>query len=274
MVLNVWPLKLLAAADKPARFEVVARTYAGAAKQPLRTNLRLVPPLQGRVEGDRLFTFVLEVHLQVILQVFPHAGQIVYQRDIELLQQVSVAHAGALEDLRGGNRPGAQQHFFFCRRFGWDGAFTLQPLDAHRAFALKEDAIGHGVGADGQVRTRFRLIQIAARGAGASALRRDRAVHRAEALLLIAVEIVGARIARLHARLHHRLKQRVHARFRGGNAHRTVAAVVVVRPHVARLCLAVVGQAVEVAPVLQARLFRPVVEVHRVTADVAHAVDQ
>ena len=253
---------------------MVARAHAGAAKQPLGANLRLVPPLQGRVEGDRLFAFVLEVHLQVILQVFAHAGQVVHQRNIELLQQLRAAHAGALEDLRGGNRACAQQHLFIRRRSGRDGAFALQPLDAHRAFAVENNMIGHGVGADGQVRALFSLVQIAARGAGASALRRDRAVHRAEAFLLIAVEIVGARVARLHARLHHRLKQRVHARFRGSNAHRTVAAVIVVRPHVARLCLAVVGQAVEVAPVLKARFFGPVVEIHRVTADVAHAVDQ
>ena len=51
VILNIRPLELLAAADKPARFEVVARAHACAAKQPLRANLRLVPPLQGRVEG-------------------------------------------------------------------------------------------------------------------------------------------------------------------------------------------------------------------------------
>jgi hypothetical protein len=50
VVLNVRPLELFAAADKTARFEVVARAHAGAAKQPLGANLRLVPPLQGRVE--------------------------------------------------------------------------------------------------------------------------------------------------------------------------------------------------------------------------------
>ena len=130
------------------------------------------------------------------------------------------------------------------------------------------------MGADGQIRARFGLVQIAARGAGASALRRDRAVHRAKAFLLIAVKVVGARVARLHARLYHRFKQRVHARLRGGDAHRTVAAVVVVRPHVAGLCLAVIGQAVEVAPVLQTRFFRPVIQIHCVAAHVAHAVDQ
>ncbi len=74
VILNVRPLELLAAADKPACFEVVARAHARAAKQPLRANLRLVPPLQGRVEGDRLLTFILKIHLQVILQVFTHPG--------------------------------------------------------------------------------------------------------------------------------------------------------------------------------------------------------
>jgi hypothetical protein len=90
--------------------------------------------------------------------------------------------------------------------------------------------IGQRMGADGQVRARARLVQIAARGAGAAALRRHGAVHRAKPFLLIAVEIVGARIARLHAGFHHRLEQRIIALLRRGDAHRAVAAVVVVRP--------------------------------------------
>ncbi len=274
VILNVRPLELLAAADKPTRLEVVARPHAGTAKQPLGANLRLVPPLQGRVEGDRLFAFVLEIHLQVILQVFAHAGQVMHQRNIKLLQQFRLAHAGALQDLWRGNRSGAQQHLFVCRCFGRNGAFAFQPLNAHGALAVKENAIGHGMGADGQVRALLRLVQIAARGAGASALWRNRSVHRAEAFLLIAVKIVRARVARLYARFHHCLKQRVHARFGGGDAHRAVAAVVVVRTHVAGFSLTVVGQAVEVAPVLQTRLFRPVVQIHRVAAHVAHAVDE
>jgi hypothetical protein len=132
------------------------------------------------------------------------------------------------------------------------GAVALQPLDAHRALAGKNNAIGQRVGADGQV-GRARLVEIAARGAGAAALRRHGAVHRAKAFLLVAVEIVGARVAGLHAGFNHRLEQRIIARLWRGDAHRAVAAVVVVGADIAGFRFAVVGQAVEVAPVLQPR---------------------
>ena len=81
---------------------------------------------------------------------------------------------------------------------------------------------------NGQVRARFGLIEITARGTGATALRRDGAIHRAKTFLLIAVEIVRARVACLHARFNHRFKQRIDAGFGGGDAHRAIATVVVV----------------------------------------------
>ena len=134
--------------------------------------------------------------------------------------------------------------------------------------------IGHGVSTNGQVRARFGLIEITARGTGATTLRRDGAIHRAKTFLLIAVEIVRARVACLHARFNHRLKQRIDAGFGGGDAHRAVAAVVVVFTNIARLGLPIVGQAIEVAPVFQAGFFRPVIEIQRIATDVTHAVDQ
>ena len=73
MVLNIRPRKFLTAANKSACFKVVAGTNAGAAKQPLRTDFRLVPPLQGRVEGNRFFALILQIHLQVILKIFADA---------------------------------------------------------------------------------------------------------------------------------------------------------------------------------------------------------
>ena len=134
--------------------------------------------------------------------------------------------------------------------------------------------IGHSVSTNGQVRTRFGLIEIATRGAGATALRRDGAIHRTKTFLLITVEIVRARVARLHARFNHRFKQRIDAGFGGGDAHRAIATVVVVLAHIASLGLAVVGQAVEITPVLQTGFLRPVIEIQRIATDVAHAVDQ
>ncbi|VGP23286.1 hypothetical protein SB00610_01474 [Klebsiella quasipneumoniae subsp. similipneumoniae] len=53
----------------------------------------------------------------MVLQVLTHAGQIVHHRDIELPEQLGIADAGALQDLRRGNRPGAQQYLFVGRRF-------------------------------------------------------------------------------------------------------------------------------------------------------------
>ncbi len=80
----------------------------------------------------------------------------------------------------------------------------MQISDTVGALAHKEDAIGGGVRDDGQVRPLPRLIQIAARRAGAPAVGGHGTVHRAEAFLLIAVQIVGARIASLHTRFDHR----------------------------------------------------------------------
>ncbi|CCK14201.1 protein of unknown function DUF140 [Cronobacter universalis NCTC 9529] len=274
VVLNVRPGELFAAADKPAAFKVVAGADTGAVKQPLRADFRLVPPFQRRVERDRLFTFVLQIHLQVILQIFADARQIMHHRNITLFQQFRITDAGALEDLRRGDGARAKQHFAARMHFLRRVARAVKIRHAHRAFVLKKNAVGCSMGDDFQVRALLRGIEIAARGAGAAALRRDEAIHRAKAFLLIAVQIVGARIARLHACLNHRCEQRVVARLAGGDADRAVAAVVVVRADIARLRFTVVGQAVEIGPALKTRLLRPVVEIHRVAADITHTVNQ
>jgi len=117
-------------------------------------------------------------------------------------------------------------------------------------------------------------VQVTACGTGPAPARGHGTVHRAEAFLLVAVEVIGARVAGLHAGLDHRVEQHVVAVLRGGHADWAVAAVVIVGADVARFRLAEVGQHVVVAPVLQTVEAGPLVEVHRVAADVAHAVDQ
>jgi hypothetical protein len=106
----------------------------------------------------------------------------------------------------------------------------------------------------------------------AASLRRHGTIHRAKPFLLVAVEIVGARVAGLYAGFNHRVEQRIIALLWRGDADRAVAAVVVVGADIAGFRFAVVGQAVEVAPVLQPRRRGPVIEIH-VAADIAHAVD-
>ncbi len=50
VILDVRPAELFAAADKATRFELVAGANTGAVKHPLRTDFRLIPPLQSRID--------------------------------------------------------------------------------------------------------------------------------------------------------------------------------------------------------------------------------
>ena len=134
--------------------------------------------------------------------------------------------------------------------------------------------VGQRMGDDGQIRPAFGLIEIPACRTGASSLRRHGSVHRPKPLLLIAVEVVGTWISRLDACFYHRMEQWVVIVLWRGDAYRAVAAVVVVGADITGFRLAVIGQAVEVTPVFEAWLLRPVVEIHRVAANVAHAVNQ
>ena len=130
------------------------------------------------------------------------------------------------------------------------------------------------MGDDGQARPALRHVEVTARRAGAAAVRRDGPVHRAEAFLLVAVQVVGMRVTGLNAGLDHGVVQRVVVVLRRGHADRAVAAVIFVGADVAAFRLPEIGQAVAVGPVVKAGLARPVVVIQRVAADIAHAVDQ
>ena len=98
MVLDVRPREALVRADEAARLELVAGAGAGADEQPFRPDGRLVVPFQRRVQRDRLGAFILQVHLQVILEIGADAGDIGHLGDAQLVQQRGGAKAGALED--------------------------------------------------------------------------------------------------------------------------------------------------------------------------------
>ena len=144
---------------------------------------------------------------------------------------------------------------------------------AARAFAVKQNHIGERAGDDGERFTRFGGIKIAAGGGGAAAFGGDEAVHRAEAFLLIAVEIVGARIAGIHAGLNHGFEKRIGAGLGGGHINRPACAVIGVGTGIAVFGFFEIGQAIEICPVFQPGLLRPMVEIERIAADIAHAVD-
>ncbi len=121
-----------------------------------------------------------------------------------------------------------------------------------------------------QVRAAERGVQVRARGAAAPALA-HRHVHTAEALLLKAVDVLAARIARLLGGREPRRVQRV--------AHRSVArhelagiAAVPVSALLAALRTFEIRQYVAVRPPLGA-LRRPPLEILRIAADVDKTVD-
>ncbi|MNQ61744.1 hypothetical protein D3C85_760650 [compost metagenome] len=274
VVLDVRPFELRTSTDETAGFELVAGADAGAVEQPLGTDGWLVVPEQRRVQRNRLSARVLQVQLKVILQVFTDARQVVDHRNVELVQQFGRADAGALQDLRRSDGAGAQQHFLARLDFNALLGGADQVTHADRTLAFEQDLVGQGVGDDGQGRTLLGDVQVATGGGGTTTFRRHGAVHRAEAFLLVAVQVFGARVTGLHAGFNHGVEQRVVAGFRRGHADRAFATVVVVRADVAGFRFAEVRQAVEVRPVFQAWQFRPAVVVHGVAADVAHAVDQ
>ncbi len=247
VVLQVGPGLRVVGADEGARLELVAGADAAAEQQPLGADLRLVEPLQRRVESDRLLALVLDVHLQMVLQVLADPGQLVHHGDVELAQVRRIADARAQQDLRRGDGPGAQQHFAA-------GANLLclaaaQVAHAHGALALELDHVRGGVGLDGEVVAPLGLVEIATRGGGAAPLGGDETVHGAEALLLVAVDVLGLGIARLHAGIDEGTVELVVALLGRGHVHRAIAAMIGIGAGIAALGLPEVGQAVGVAPV-------------------------
>ncbi|MNF44553.1 hypothetical protein D3C84_256650 [compost metagenome] len=210
----------------------------------------------------------------MVLQVGADARQVMHHGDVEVAQQGRRANTRALQQLRGGDGAAAHQHF--AAGAGGDRvvAVALEVGHADGALAAEEDAVGQGMGDDGQVRAVARLVQVATAGGGAATFGGHGTVHGTEAFLLVAVEVFGARVTGLHAGLDHGVEQRVVAGLGRGHAHRAVAAVEVIGADVAGFRFAEVRQAVQVGPVFQARGLGPGVEVQGVAADVAHAVDQ
>ena len=110
-------------------------------------------------------------------------------------------------------------------------------------------------------------------GGGQPAAAVQVAVEPREALLAVAVDVVGARVARLDGRVEERREERVVGR-PALEHERAVAAAPVVGASEAVLHLLEVGQAVEVVPLLHPRLGAPALVVERVAALEDHPVDR
>ena len=256
---------------EPAALEVVGGARA-LAEQPHQPDERPLPHRHPRLDRHRLQALVLDVDLEVVLQVPADGGQVVHGRDAEGAQVVGVAHARQLEQLRRVERAAAQHHLA-----GLDAlevaATAGGVLDAGGAGAVEQDPVGERPRHHGEVRPVHHRVQVGAcRAEAATAV--HVAVELREALLAVAVDVVGARVAGLHGRVEERVEQRVVGRAAFEHQRPVVPAVGRVGVGEAVLHPLEVRQAVGVVPRLHAGVGGPALVVERVAALEDHPVDR
>ena len=269
VILQVRVLDTGAAADEAARLEVAGGAQALAEEHPVDADLQLVPGLERRVERHRLLAGVLDVDLQVVLQVLADARAVGRHRDAMGAQVVGRADAREQEQLRRIDRTACQDHFPLG---AGPGLGTASPVgDAGRAAVHEIDPADQRAVDDREVGPLYRRAQVTL-GRRPAFAGPAGAVHARQAFLLMAVHVLGHRIAGLPPGLDPgRIERMIETA--GGHVQRTLAAVVGVRALFVGLRLAEVRQQVAIVPAGQA-LLGPAVVVARVAAHVGHAVDR
>jgi hypothetical protein len=137
---------------------------------------------------------VLHVDLEVVLQVLAHAGQVVHHVDAERAQLVGRSDPRDLQQLGRVDGPAAEHHL--ARPHRAPAAPGPGVLDAHRAPALEQDPRGQGERLDLEVGTAHHRVQVGPRGRQPAPVVHV-AVEGREALLAVAVDVLGERIAGL-----------------------------------------------------------------------------
>ncbi len=179
-----------------------------------------------------------------------------------------VAHAGQLQQLRGVDRAAAEDHLAGRHPVA---AAPTPVLDPGRPGAVEGHLGGQGQGAHGQVGPVHDRVQVGP-GRGQPPAAVHVAVEPGEALLAVAVDVVGERVAGLLHGLEERAEQRV-GRRAALQHQRPAAAAPLVGAGQAGLHALEVGQAVRVAPALHALVGGPALVVQRVAPLEDHPVD-
>ena len=191
-------------------------------------------------------------------------------RNAEPPEKAGIANPRALEDPRRVDRSGAADDF----ALGADGfdAGRASDLEPRRPPFLDDDPGYESPLPHREVRARQRRTEVEERGAAAPAAPRG-AIHRGEAFLAVAVEVVGPLETGRDAGFDERFEQRI-GRCGPGDGQRPFAAVVVIGAGVSRLGPPEVGEAVRKRPALETGDSGPIVVVERIPPDVDHAVDR
>ena len=178
---------------KPPASKWLVAPGSRLAQQPLGADLRPVLHLEVGRHRDRLLRGVLDVDLEVVLEVLADSAQLVDGCDPDRAQVVGRADAGELHQLRRVDRAAAEDDLAAA---GLVRAPAARVLDADRPAALEDDARGQRHRLDLQVGPVEHRVQVGARGRQPAAVVHVAVEHR-EALLLVAVDVIGQRVARL-----------------------------------------------------------------------------
>ena len=271
VVHQVGVLDLVVAAHEAARLEVVGGAGTRLAQQPLEPHLRPVLHVEVGRHRHGLGARVLDVDLEVVLQVLPHAGQVVHDVDPDRPKVAGGPHAGELEQLGRVDRATAEDDLGAAG--GTRAPVGAGVLDAHRPAALEEDLRGEREGLHLEVRTAHHRVQVGARRRQATTIVHV-AVERGKALLAVAVHVLGERIAGLLDGVEEGVEERAARRAALERERAVVTAEGIVRPRRETVLHPLeVGQAVSVVPGLHPVAGRPALVVERVAALEDHPVD-
>ena len=120
------------------------------------------------VQRDRQLHPPVHPRREVVAVVLADAAQLVLHLDAERLQQLRLADARQLQQMRRLHRSGRQDHLGVAPHLMRLAVLAI--LDADRALALQQDACGMGLGLDPQIGPGARRIEEGARRGPAPAL--------------------------------------------------------------------------------------------------------
>src|SRR5690625_5909341 len=154
MVLKVGIFFVGLAFDKSSCFKMVGRSGSFPSEKPVKSNLGCAPRAQIGVFTDGFFTFPLNVHFEMILQICTDGRQVMDDIDPMIFKLVGIAHAGELKNLRGIDSPSTEDDLPSGGHTAYFSSFFKFYTD--RFFPFKKYFMHHSPGHYCQIRAIFR----------------------------------------------------------------------------------------------------------------------
>src|SRR5262245_26224178 len=263
MQLDVGVGDVPSAADEAARLEVIGCPQDALEHQPCEADAGFRPHPHDAVECDRLPAGHLHIDFEMILQVSTDPRKGMPDFDAERPELVRRANAGELKQLWRVDRAARKHDEATCPHRSAAFSDTIRHTD--RSASVEQQTLDKRVLPHLEVLAAACGVQVGAHG-GPALTMMHRHVELADALLAVAIEILGSNVSRLLPGFNKDLVEGIEKAAGAGSQRTRVPAQF---PDVAgkRLRALEVRQHVSPAPSLRAQGL-PSVEVQRMTADV------